>query len=165
MTKEIILISIVLLAVMVTLAGILYYTLFYRRHIYREIAQSAPISNKWTVFHLDPPMQSEKRFQDIVLVIPGARFDLNSDDGFLLDANVIQPEVEVAEADGIWRALPLRGGRISPSGNDSASETIRVSGVSFRLPKAAKKGFASLRIRSEKAFSCSKIRGHAYYVK
>ena len=168
MDKKIILITLVVLALVVSLVGYFFYSIIYRQHIYRDISQNISVSKDWTDISIKPDLGIEKNIQEVLLIVPEARFSVNRKQDYLPNGAVIEPEVEIADNTGKWYRLRSGGGGLGVNDYDERSESFSVKGISFRLevdnlPKNTR--FVAVRIRSNIPFSCSKIRWHDYNMK
>lgn len=133
----------------------------------QKIAEGVEVTPAgWTVLPIEPDVGVQYQILRIDLSVPNARMDLDNEFAYLSDGTLIDAEVEIQDRNGEWHGLEGGSFAIRPDGDDENS--FRVSRISFQLecrtlPPEIR--FASVRIRAQQAFTCSRVGWHCYKMK
>lgn len=135
-------------------------------YVDREIGREIEIGKEWTEITPPSPMIVSRRFQAITLKIDGARTNAKVDGIVLPDGSVVNPQVQISDADGNWYDLfggsyTVRNYNLDDDSSDIGTSSFKARGS--QLP--ADKNFIAVRIRSDIPFACRSVGWQNYNLK
>lgn len=131
-------------------------------HKKQIVAENVQITNEWTEINSEKPLEPTNSIQAVQLLINGYEREVGSPDFgniTLTDGTKISPEVEIVDENG--KSYQLKDGhRVGDFVGFSVDDKIHGSS---KFPKNV--SYKTIRIRSDKPFSCEKIIWYDYDLK